>query len=358
MLSFPDRAAANVACAPKTSHSYDDQPMPTPLTLREQLNQFFRLLRENGVDSPRLSAEVLLASALGLERNELLKRLLLAPDAPLAEQDTLQAERLVARRAKGEPVAYIIGNKEFYGRDFSVSPATLTPRPETELLVDLALEEMRQRPGSGLFADFGTGTGCIAISLALARPDWRGSALDISPEALQVAIRNARRYGTRNVRFIQADFTTPPFALESLDLLVSNPPYVSEAEYAVLSREVRNFEPKSALVPAWPRQKDVSLPARRSVKPNSEELAAEQTGCDFFPAGKSSGLEHALVILAEATRLLKPGGRLLMEIGHRQAQALLGKAREAIWSEAHIYKDLAGLDRVFSVRKRHCHRTS
>ncbi len=295
-------------------------------SLREQLSAFTRLLREKGVDSPRLSAEVLLAAALGLERNELLKRLILTPDAPVAEAERNRAQELVARRAAGEPVAYIVGVREFYGRDFAVSPATLVPRPETEMLVDLALEEAGRHPEGhrGVFTDFGTGTGCIAITLALALPHWRGLALDISDAALLTARANAQRHNTRNLRLIRANFTVPPLASDSLDLLVSNPPYISDDEYAALDREVRDFEPKSALVPAL---------------------------CGFFPTVKASGLEHAYIIIHEATRLLAPGGLLLMEIGATQAKPLLAALPSETWRESRVHKDLAGLDRVLTARK-------
>ena len=331
---------------------------------REQLHAFTRLLQESGVDSPRLSAEVLLAHALGLDRGELLKRLILAPDAPLTEEERLRAEELVARRAKGEPVAYIVGVKEFYGRDFTVSRATLVPRPETELLADLALEEARRRPADqgGLFADFGTGTGCIAVTLALALPCWRGLALDISVDALLTARANARRHNARNLGLLRADFTLPPLAPARLDLLVSNPPYVSEEEYAALDREVRDFEPKSALVPAPPQTGDSAArphpPAGTAALPGHRAggdvgiAATGQTDCGFFSPGGASGLEHAISIVTSATRLLKSGGLLLMEIGHAQGRPLLAALDPNAWSEGAVHKDLAGLDRVLAARKR------
>ena len=321
---------------------------------REQLHAFTRLLQESGVDSPRLSAEVLLAHALGLDRGELLKRLILAPDAPLTEEERLRAEELVARRAKGEPVAYIVGVKEFYGRDFTVSRATLVPRPETELLADLALEEARRRPADqgGLFADFGTGTGCIAVTLALALPRWRGLALDISADALLTARANARRHNARNLGLLRADFTLPPLAPARLDLLVSNPPYVSEEEYAALDREVRDFEPKSALVPSPAGPGGFADCFCQPVGQNAWAVHPKRLGCGFFSPGKATGLEHAVSVLDSAARLLKPGGLLLMEIGHAQGRPLLAALDPNAWSEGAVHKDLAGLDRVLAARKR------
>ena len=258
----------------------------------------------------------------------------------------------MARRAKGEPVAYITGVKEFYGRDFIVSPATLVPRPETELIVDMALEEAGRRPAGGLFADFGTGTGCIAVSLALALPRWRGLALDISEKALLTARANARRHKTRNLGFARADFTLPPLAPDRLDLLVSNPPYVSEEEYAALDREVRDFEPKSALVPSPAGPGGFADCFCPPVGQNAWAVHPKRLGCGFFSPGKATGLEHAVSVLDSAARLLKPGGLLLMEIGHAQAQPLLAGLGPDAWSEGMVRKDLAGLDRVLSVRKR------
>lgn len=324
--------------------------MTPSFTIRERLHAFTRLLRESGVDSPRLSAEVLLAHALGLGRGELLKRLILEPDAPLSHEKGLLAEKLALRRARGEPVAYITGIKEFYGRDFVVSPATLVPRPETELLVDLALEEAHRHPADqgGLFADFGTGTGCIAVNLALALPRWQGLALDVSREALSAARTNARRHNVRNLGLVRADFLFPPLAPARLDLLVSNPPYVSEEEYAVLDREVRDFEPKSALVPSLPRSgARAFLPAGRD-----DETARSGRAEDvLFSPGAMTGIEHAVIILQKASELLKPGGLLLMEIGHTQARPLLDALVPGTWTEGTVHKDLAGLDRVLAARK-------
>jgi len=308
------------------------------LDLRAALNSCTEQLERSGpdsVDAPRLSAELLLAKALGLDRDALLKRLILEPESPLPESAWLEFAKLTARRCAGEPAAYILGHKEFYGREFTVTPDTLIPRPETELLIDLALEYARSLGNAGgntapapCFADFGTGTGCIAVTLALELLGWRGLALEKDPAALRVACANALRLGAADVtdpadaqklRFILADFHAPPISLPppaSLDLLISNPPYVSEAEYRTISFEVRDFEPKSALVPGMP--------------PGS--------------SAPSSGLEDAEAIIDLARILLKPGGLLLMEIGHAQGPALLPRLQD--WFDARLHKDLAGLDRV------------
>ena len=284
------------------------------------------------MDAPRLSAELLLAKALGLDRNALLKRLILEPEAILPEDALREFAKLIARRSAGEPVAYILGHKEFYGREFTVSPDTLIPRPETELLVDLALEYARSvdTDTPPLFADLGTGTGCIAVTLALELPRWRGIAVEKSPAALRIARANAVRLGAQSLCLALADFRTPPVPPASLDLLLSNPPYVSEAEYRTLSREVRAFEPQSALVPCSPA-------ARTSESP--------------LPAG-ASGLEDAQALIERARALLKPGGLLLMEIGCTQGPALLSRLQGPDWTGARLHTDLAGLDRVLAAQRR------
>ena len=302
------------------------------MILRQALLSCTEQLEQSGadaVDAPRLSAELLLAEALGLDRNALLKRLFLEPENPLPETALREFAKLAARRAAGEPAAYILGRKEFYGREFTVTPDTLIPRPETELLIDLALDYARSlnTGTTPVFADFGTGTGCIAVTLTLELPGWRGLAVEKSPAALRVAKANALRLCTKKdtekLCFTLADFRLPPVPPASLDLLISNPPYVSEAEYQTISRDVRAFEPKSALVPCL-----------------SPCFGSTDSSAD------SSGLEDAEALIDLARMLLKPGGLLLMEIGHTQGPALLPRLQG--WTEARLHKDLAGLDRVIS----------
>ena len=314
-------------------HSFFPPAVIARPELRGSLLACVRRLEAAGVDSPRLSAEILLAEALGGDRNDLLKRLLLTPDSLLTPGEFARFASLALRRAAGEPAALILGRKEFYGREFAVTRDTLIPRPETELLIDLALEHAARERGSELtagcaprwFADMGTGSGCIAATLALELPAWRGVALDVNPAALAVARNNAGRLGAENLRFLRADFSAPPLGAAVLDLLVSNPPYVSTAEYAAVSREVRDFEPKSALVPGRP------------------------SGGGPEPA--ATGLEDAAALIALAGALLKPGGGLLMEIGCTQAAALLPRFDRAVWADAAVRRDLAGLDRVLEARK-------
>ncbi|MDL2306876.1 peptide chain release factor N(5)-glutamine methyltransferase [Desulfovibrio sp. OttesenSCG-928-C06] len=371
--------------------------MPQPQELAATLRERKRAFEEAGTESPALSAELLLAHALGLDRQELLRLMLMEPKRALSAEEAGRFSAYAARRLQGEPVAYITGSKEFYGRDFTVTPATLIPRPETELIVDKALELFGSAAESSnnthktsqprFFADFGTGSGCLAVTLALelnqaaasgAQSDaataqeaaWRGLALDISHDALQAAAANAARLGAaQRLEFRQADFSVPlPQLLEAvnspligagtLDLLVSNPPYVSETEYRTIAVEVRKYEPRSALVPAV----DKPMP----------------DGSELLPLLSSTAL-----------RLLKSGGVFLMEIGHDQGdfmRALLqsqscvarqigpesGSQNAALpselsgtanasgqpeapgpcWLEWEVMQDLAGLDRTVFARKK------
>ncbi len=271
------------------------------------------LFRRAEIDSPRLSAELLLAHALEVRREYILTH----PEAIIPPDRLKIAENLANRRATGEPVAYLLGCKEFYGRDFVVNKHTLVPRPETELLIDLALAEVADAK-PGLFADLGTGSGCIALTLLAELPDWQALAVDISASALAVAAQNAARLAVdRRCGFLLADMQQPLFTPGSLDLLLSNPPYISPEDYAELGKEVKEHEPKLALC--------------------SEE----------------HGLAHLAALEAAGRHCLKAGGSLLLEIGSDQgktAPALFERAAQ-FWAEATVHNDLAGLPRVLHVRR-------
>ena len=271
------------------------------------------VLRQAGVDSPRLSAEVLACHVLGWDRLKLV----------LGRKDQVEIAigrefwTLVHRRAKGEPVAYIIGKKEFYGREFAVGPGILVPRPETELIVDLAVSCLKNKE-KPVFADMGTGSGAIAVSLALEVPRAQGVGVDLSPVAAQTARGNSISLGAgKNLAVVRGDFVHPPVKQGSLDLLVSNPPYVTNSEYMDLSAEVRDFEPVSALV------------------------------------GGESGLELVRDALSSWSGLLKSGGLLLVEIGWRQGAevAVLAADDRLGFCDINVIKDLAGLDRVLRAVK-------
>ncbi len=211
-------------------------------TLIDILRLSTTYLGEHRSSSARLDAELLCAQALGLGRLDLYLQF----DRPLDEAELTAIRELVRRRGKGEPVAYITGTREFYGRAFAVTPAVLIPRPDTESIVERALAALLVAPGSGLrVADLGTGSGCIAISLAAERPDIEVFATDVSGAALDVARANAERLQAQ-IRFVESSWAD---SLEGhFDLVVSNPPYVTTAELEAVDRDVRDFEPRGALL--------------------------------------------------------------------------------------------------------------
>lgn len=213
----------------------------------------------------------------------------------------------MARRIIGESVARIVGEREFYGLAFSLNGATLEPRPDTELLVDLAIKAL---PQGGSLVDMGTGTGCIPISVLANRPDATGLATDINPLALQMARHNAERHNVRaRLRFAEGSWFEA-VGDERFDLILSNPPYIASNVIETLSSEVREFDPMLAL------------------------------------DGGPDGLGPYRIIAREAADHLLPGGQVLVEIGYDQADAVSALFRNAGFAEVHVHKDLAGLDRV------------
>lgn len=303
-------AAARSHAPAGTPASTPDKLLPT---LSEAVLLAERELAVAGVDSPRLSAELLSAKAFGLTRIGLIMRA-----KERVETAGLTVFRsLVARRAQGEPVAYLLGEKEFFGLPFHVTPDVLIPRPETELIVEEAQRVFRP-DASFRFADFGTGSGVLAVALAHVFPAASGLAVDLSPRALDVARRNALANGVEaRLVFFHADFTRLSLAPASLDLVVANPPYVTQDEYAALSPEVRDFEPRSALV------------------------------------SPEAGLWHLRGLLPVAQRALRPAGVLLCELGAGQSIAALEIVRTCGrgFENARILKDYAGLDRMLKVER-------
>lgn len=226
-------------------------------------------------------------------------------DALSAEAATRFAD-WVARRAAGEPVAYLLGRREFYGRDFKVGPAVLIPRHETELLVELALGKLPKDGRPGLL-DLGTGSGCIAVTLALEAPGAQVTAVDVSPQALAVARQNAAALGAR-VDFFEGSWFEP-VADQKFHLIVSNPPYICADDPHLSQGDVR-FEPASAL------------------------------------ASGATGLDDIRRIALAAPAHLHPGGWLLFEHGYDQAQAMVGVFAEAGFHAVEQHRDLAGIVRV------------
>ncbi len=214
----------------------------TAPTLIDVLRLSTTYLGDHGSSSARLDSELLCAQALGLRRIDLYLQF----DRPLDEQELTSIRELIRRRGKGEPVAYITGTREFYGRPFRVTPDVLVPRPDTETLVQCAVAYLRDRPGAELrVADLGTGSGCIAVTLGAEVPAARVVATDVSPAALEVARANATALGA-DVEFVECSWAD---RLEgAFDLVVSNPPYVTTEELEAVDRDVRDFEPRGALL--------------------------------------------------------------------------------------------------------------
>ncbi len=269
-------------------------------------------LVRKGVEEARLEADLLVAHALGLNRLGMLLQL----ERPLEPQEVDRARDALVRRGRREPVAYITGRREFYGRSFAVGPGVLIPRPETEGIVDRALSLVRSGalPENLRILDWGTGSGCLAITLALECPGAQVTGLDVSPEALGFARRNGERLGA-TVEWVQADGARRPWPREPVDLLVANPPYVDRATQQQLAPEVREFEPHGAL---------------------------------FGPDGAADHYVRTLIDLGPDA--IRPGGHLILELGHDQGQAARAYARERGW-QAELLRDLAGIERCLSAQR-------
>lgn len=271
------------------------------MTVHDALTQGTKLLDDEGIGAPRLTAEVLLAHALRKDRVWLYAH----GGEELSEVGWIHFGRYLHERMAGKPTQYITGRQEFYGREFRVSPAVLIPRPETEHVVEAALAVIQ--PGMTV-VDVGCGSGAIAVTLAL-ETQARVIATDISLDALQVASENARRLGA-SIEFVAADLIAP---LRSLNAIVSNPPYVPTVDRTVLQREVRDYEPLVALF------------------------------------GGNTGLELYRRLIADAPRVLENGGWLIVELGFNLAEAVRAMLGEG-WSDVRLIPDLAGIPRVLVAR--------
>uniref|UniRef100_A0A7C2HUN4 Release factor glutamine methyltransferase n=1 Tax=Ammonifex degensii TaxID=42838 RepID=A0A7C2HUN4_9THEO len=275
------------------------------MRVEELLKKETATLRAAGIPSPRVDAEVLLGFVLGCDRLVLYWE----PRREVAAGKATRFKELVARRAAGEPVAYLTGEKEFMGLSFSVTPAVLIPRPETELLVETAVT-LLQGAAAPVVADVGTGSGAVAVSLAVLLPAARVFAVDISTAALAVARENACRHRVADrVVFYAGDLLEPFAGNEAVfDLIAANLPYIPSGEMGALPPEVRR-EPVLAL------------------------------------DGGPDGLNFYRRLVPQAERLLKPGGHLLLEIGPGQGAAVSGLLPPPVW-EGSVKPDLAGRDRL------------
>lgn len=259
-----------------------------------------------GIDQPRANAEVLLAHVLGTERIQLYLRY----DQPLGPSELSRYREAVSRRATFEPTQYITGRQEFWSLEFEVGPAVLIPRPETEVLVEKAIELLRGTTARVL--DIGTGSGAIAVALAAELKEITVVAVDRSPEALAVARRNAARHKVENrVWFAAMDlFSAFSPAAAPFDLIASNPPYIGDADFAALPREIAEHEPTAAL------------------------------------RGGADGLDVIRRILAEAPGFLKPGGSLLIEIGKGQDETIPSELDQSRIDTCGFIRDYSGILRV------------
>ena len=267
---------------------------------------------QRGVPSPRLDAELLLAAVLHVDRIRLIvdaKRVL--------EPDELTAYRAsIQRRRAGEPVAYILGQREFFGLPIRVDARVLIPRPDTEILVEAALGRTTERSMYGRALDLCTGSGCVAIAFAKARPTWRMTALDLSAAALSVARNNAERAGAVwGMRFVQGDLFDALGPGERFELITANPPYIPSAEIAGLDPGIRDFEPRLAL------------------------------------DGGEDGLSLVRRIIAEAPERLAAQGVLAVEVGAGQSAEVRDLFAGAAFEQIELHRDYGGHERVVSGRR-------
>jgi release factor glutamine methyltransferase len=274
-------------------------------------------LARAGVASPRLDAELLMAAALGVSRAAVVSAGAEMPGAAPTDPAALgRFERMAARRETREPLAYIVGRREFFSLEFAVRPGVLIPRPESETVVEAALDFLREHPAATVL-DIGTGSGAIAIAIATNAPAARIVALDISKVPLEVAADNARRHRCADrITFLKSDcFAALDGNRSPFDLIVSNPPYIAAAELATLEPEVRGFEPRIAL------------------------------------GGGHDGLEFYRKIGEGLARWLARRGEVMLEVGAGQADAVEAMMRAAGCDTSVRMRDLAGVERVVRARR-------
>jgi len=320
------------------------------IDVRTALKQGLAQLRESHIPSYTLAAELLLLHVLGRDRTWLYAH----PEEPVSSANAERFFALIARRTNGEPTQHLTRKQEFWGLEFEVTPDVLIPRPETEHVIEVALDRLAVRErragrkqtltGEGLqIADIGTGSGCIAIALAKELPSATIYATDVSPATLTVAKRNAKRHSVSDrIRFLEsnlldqvslvvAQHAVPLLGTDSsstprqppvtshqsplLDLIVSNPPYIGRREAATLMREVRDHEPEVALY------------------------------------GGEEGYELYADLIAQAATHLKPGGILVLELGHSSLPAVQPLLDAPAWTNVGVTNDLAGIPRVLAAER-------
>ena len=289
-----------------------NSPSDQTWTVRRVLEWTAGHLQQYGSDSPRLDAEILLAHARGCKRIALYTHF----DDPLSDAQRATMRTLVQRRAKHEPVAYLVGHREFFGLDFRVAPKVLIPRPDTETLVVELIERLKEHAKPRLL-DLCTGTGCVAIAAAVNVPAANVVATDVSAEALEIARQNSADHGvSERIEFREGDLLSVLTPSDLFDVIASNPPYIPADELETLQADVRLHEPRAAL------------------------------------DGGSDGLDFVRRLIEGVPRHLVPRGSLLIEIDATQADAVTELLESAgCFEEVTILKDLAGLARVACARK-------
>jgi len=285
-------------------------------TIQKLLNWVTQHFTDKRIDSPRLSAELLLSHVLGMKRIELYTQF----DKPLSRKQLDELHGLVKRAGQNEPIAYLVGKTEFYSLQLNVAPDCMIPRPETELLVERAIEFLRKRTGGQFVCDLCTGCGCIAVAIAKNYPDARILATDISDAALAVAAQNLEKYGLQERIQLRCgdlfDPIMPQLDVSKFDLIVCNPPYVSAAEYEKLDRNIRDYEPKSALF-------------------------AGEDGLDIYRR-----------IAEKVDQFLKPDAALMLEIGYGQGQAVRELLDQTgVFGKIKIERDFSDNDRLVTATK-------
>ncbi|HZI60071.1 MAG TPA: peptide chain release factor N(5)-glutamine methyltransferase [Pyrinomonadaceae bacterium] len=284
--------------------------MPEQTSIANSLREASQALEARGVPESRREAGSLLAFVIGKDRTFLISH----ADDSLEETEVNRFREVVARRAEGEPLQYITGVQDFYGREFRVTPDVLIPRPETELLVEAALEVITDVRGPSI-CDVGTGSGCIAVTLLCERTDARAVAVDVSEAALKVAAQNAQVLGVGDRIELKLSNCFDALDRTTFDAIVSNPPYISSAALAGLQREVRDHEPLVALSP----------------------------GAD--------GLSVIRRLLQDAPSFLNAGGHVVMEIGFDQGEAVQELIEPKFWRLMEIRPDLQSIPRILVVQK-------
>ena len=279
------------------------------LTILEVIAKSIEYLDKKGIESPRANAEILLANILNCKRLELY----LMYEKPLRDSELNNYREFLKRRSNYEPVQYITGSVEFYALELKVTPAVLIPRPETEILVEVIIDSVKKEDELFIL-DFGSGCGNISIALAENLPNVHVTGIDISKDAIMIANENLEKYKLNDrVNFVKGDilkFNVNNFS--NYDIIVSNPPYVSQNDYLNVQKEIKNFEPKIAVT-------------------------------DF-----SDGYKYFVKIITLASEILKSGGKLFFEMGEGQSKKINELLVKNNYKKIYVFKDYQKIDRVIS----------